>query len=59
MFSPHTKQYRYGNIVMLIKNLSCEFYYYFPVRRAEVCLKDENEELLPAAFAGQHAVVSA
>lgn len=57
---PHRKQYRYDNIVMLIIiNLSCEFYCYFLVRRGKVGLKDENEEVLPTAFTGQHAIVSA
>lgn len=57
---PQRKQYRCGNIVMLIiTNLSCEFYCYFLVGRGEVNLKDENEEVLPTAFAGQHAMVSA
>lgn len=59
MFSPHRKQYRYGNIVMLITNLSWELYWSFVMRRGEVCLKDKNEELLLTVFAGQHAVVSA
>lgn len=43
MFSP--------KIVVLIINLSWEFYCYFLVRSGEVSLKDENEELLPTAFA--------